>query len=156
MVVCSQPYAPAAFTPRICSWYSFLLKAKLCYNFGWNGSENLLEPFSEPECRRGVYNPSRNNPKFRPDTLLLSCTLTLEHLHINICIYRWLNASLSLTCWSLSQSLPSEDQISRVIWCCILSKCHQLMRLPITRRTKWTDERCHVRTLYVSKNPLEM
>ena len=23
-----QPYAPAAFTPRICSWYSFLLEAE--------------------------------------------------------------------------------------------------------------------------------
>ena len=29
MVVGCQPYAPAAFTPRKCSWYSFLLVAEL-------------------------------------------------------------------------------------------------------------------------------
>jgi len=28
MVVGCQPYAPAAFTPRKCSWYSFLLEAE--------------------------------------------------------------------------------------------------------------------------------
>jgi hypothetical protein len=25
---CGKPYAPAAFTPRKCSWYSFLLEAE--------------------------------------------------------------------------------------------------------------------------------
>jgi len=28
MVVSCQPYAPAAFTPRKCTWYSFLLEAE--------------------------------------------------------------------------------------------------------------------------------
>ena len=28
MVVGCQPYAPVAFTPRKCSWYSFLLEAE--------------------------------------------------------------------------------------------------------------------------------
>ena len=28
MVVGCQPYAPAAFTPRKCSWYSFMLEAE--------------------------------------------------------------------------------------------------------------------------------
>jgi len=28
MVVCCQPYAPAVFTPRKCSWYSFLLETE--------------------------------------------------------------------------------------------------------------------------------
>jgi len=74
----------------------------LSSSFGWNGSENLLELLSEHECRRGVDPPTRDNLTFRPDTLLLSSTLTLELLHNNICISRWLIASLSLTCWSLS------------------------------------------------------
>jgi len=30
MAVGCQPYAPAAFTPRKCTWYSFLLEAESC------------------------------------------------------------------------------------------------------------------------------
>jgi len=54
MVVGCQPYAPAAFTPRKCSWYSFLLEAEStpgpkCDQKGFMSMKNPLTPAgSEP------------------------------------------------------------------------------------------------------------
>jgi len=47
MVVGCQPYAPAAFTPRKCSWYSFLLEAEIdaraiVRSEGFNSMKNPL------------------------------------------------------------------------------------------------------------------
>ena len=43
---CCQPYAPAAFTPRKCSWYSFLLEA---------------ESTPGPQCYRKDFMPMTNS-----------------------------------------------------------------------------------------------
>ena len=46
MVVCCQPYAPAAFTPRKYSWYSFLLE-----------TESTAEPYCDRKDFMSMKNP---------------------------------------------------------------------------------------------------
>ena len=54
MVVGCQPYAPAAFTPRKCSWYSFLLEAE-CDRKNFMSMKNPLTQLRiEPATSRFV------------------------------------------------------------------------------------------------------
>jgi hypothetical protein len=53
-----QPLAPAAFTPRKCSWYSFSLGAESTPGSWYGRKEYVTEKFSDTTCNRSRDRPT--------------------------------------------------------------------------------------------------